>query len=647
MGIAHHRARAYGEAARILEGLHADLGSLGHYAAYYHVRSLVLNEDFDEALASLEAFGRSHAESRFRASVDRMRIESLMRLKRLDEALALTEPNASKLDEPTRLYLAGRIKHLANDRLAAVSLYRQVYYDYPMSDEARAAETHLNGLRSRMGSAYPKAPALWRLNRAEGLFERRKYSQASAEYGRALSAGLNGADRDLAIIGRGAADYRASRNQTAYAALAKARPKDPELDAERLYLLCALERRMGITKPMHSSLEKLARSHAGSPWYEEALLAVGNYYYLRDDRDQYSEMFRRLVKANPHSRHAPYANWKVCWRAWLDGDAKRRDLLTDHVRRFPADETSGAALYWLGRLSEREGKDAEAQGFYRAVTIGFPLHYYGFQAKARIEPTSSQPPASLLEVVPRHRTLDPEPDASTRAVLDVARTLSALGLDSLAAEELSRVDYTSSDAHHAGLELARIHSENGSPHRAVRALKRYAYGYLRFPIDAMPLEAWRHLYPMGWEDSLRARSERHGLDPYLVASLIRQESEFNPSARSSAGALGLMQVMPATGRTLFRRLGIPSFSSRKLTVPDTSLRLGTFYLKEALARLDGNLPKALAAYNAGESRIPKWMALGPFADDEEFTESIPFSETRGYVKAILRNRAIYALLYER
>ena len=291
--------------------------------------------------------------------------------------------------------------------------------------------------------------------------------------------------------------------------------------------------------------------------------------------------------------------------------------------------------------------DAEAQGFYRAVTIGFPLHYYGFQAKARIEPTSSQPPASLLEVVPRHRTLDPEPDASTRAVLDVARTLSALGLDSLAAEELSRVDYTSSDAHHAGLELARIHSENGSPHRAVRALKRYAYGTCGFL--SMRCRSRHGDTCTRWGGRTVCARGRSGMvsTPYLVASLIRQESEFNPSARSSAGALGLMQVMPATGRTLFRRLGIPSFSSRKLTVPDTSLRLGTFYLKEALARLDGNLPKALAAYNAGESRIPKWMALGPFADDEEFTESIPFSETRGYVKAILRNRAIYALLYER
>ena len=106
-----------------------------------------------------------------------------------------------------------------------------------------------------------------------------------------------------------------------------------------------------------------------------------------------------------------------------------------------------------------------------------------------------------------------------------------------------------------------------------------------------------------------------------------------------------MQVMPATGRTLFRRLGIPGFSNSKLTVPDISLRLGTFYLKEAIATFDGRLEEALAGYNAGPHRIPGWLALGRFDDPAEFVETIPFSETRGYVQAVLRGREVYKHLY--
>ena len=107
----------------------------------------------------------------------------------------------------------------------------------------------------------------------------------------------------------------------------------------------------------------------------------------------------------------------------------------------------------------------------------------------------------------------------------------------------------------------------------------------------------------------------------------------------------MMQIMPNTGRRLFQRLGIPGFSHRKLTVPDVSLRLGTFHLKESLAKFEGEVEKALAGYNAGDSRVPKWMELGPFDEVAEFVETIPFSETRGYVQSVLRNRAMYARLY--
>lgn len=645
IGMARYQEKDYRAAEQVLAAAIGSLGLLDHYAAYYRARCIVLLEDFERALGPLERFGGQYPDSRFRPAAERLRIESLLRLRQWDRARPLVAQERSPLEEPVRLYLAGRVEHLDGNLTAAVGLYRQAYYRFPLTDQASASEVQLDRLRAHMGKAYPAAPASWRLERAKKLHAARSYEKASAEFGRALAAGLQGVERELAVVRKAASDYSLRRTSSAYRSLAKLRPEDPDLGAERLYWLTALERRLGLAGPMLSSVEKLSRQHAASSWYEEALLSVGNYYYLKDDRREYPRWFRRLVQAFPTGQHAPYAHWKVCWREWLDEGRDRGRLLGEHVRRFPAAPTAAGALYWLGRLREEEGRPLEAQSHFRTVTDVFPHYYYGVLAGKRLAGHDVAPPLEIADRLPKPRQLASVPTSETRTFLDVGGLLASLGFDDDAALELHRVDYGKADSHLAGVELARLHTSREEHFRALRAMKRYAFGYLRMPFEALDMEAWRYLFPIGWEEHLRARSERHRLDPYLVAALIRQESEFHPGARSHAGALGLMQIMPATGRQLFRRLGISGFSSRKLTVPDISLRLGTFHLKEVLAQFDGELEKALAGYNAGERRIPGWMQLGPFEDSAEFVETIPFSETRGYVQSVVRNRALYSRIY--
>ncbi len=649
IGMARYGKREFPAAEKAFAAIGGSIDWLAEHAAYYRARCIVLDEAFERALGPLQGFVGTYRDSRFRPAAERLRAESLLRLGRHTEARRLLAPGASRMEEAVRLYLAGRVEHVTGNRLEAIKLYRRAYYYYPFSDQARAAESHLDRLRSSMGDAYPDAPAQWRLARAEALLKGRSHAKASAEFTRALAAGLAGEERDKAVIGRGAADYHRRRSSVAYSALAKARPSDPGLEAQRLYLLCAIERRQGLVGPMLSSLAKLADRHAASSWYQEALLAVGNHYYLKDDRREYPRVFRRLVEAFPKGEHAPYGHWKLTWRAWLDRTPERGRLLTEHFERFPSSPTAAGAVYWLGRLHEREGRIAEARACYQAITAGFPNYYYAFLAGERLEskpgPIDKELAERLAESIPPPRRLSPEPRDSTRALLDMGRTMAELGLQDEASEAFSRVDYRQADAHFAGHALGRLHSEQDRHHLALRAMKRYAFGYLRMPFEYLDEDYWRYLFPLGWEDSLRARSERHGLDPYLVAGLIRQESEYHPQARSRAGALGLMQIMPSTGRGLFRRLGISGFSSRKLTSPDLSLRLGTFHLKEVLAQFDGQLEKALAGYNAGERRIPQWMRLGPFKEPAEFVETIPFTETRGYVQSVIRNREMYERVY--
>jgi soluble lytic murein transglycosylase len=155
----------------------------------------------------------------------------------------------------------------------------------------------------------------------------------------------------------------------------------------------------------------------------------------------------------------------------------------------------------------------------------------------------------------------------------------------------------------------------------------------------------RIVYPFPYRAEIEAEAARRGVDPYLVAGLVRQESMFNATAVSPAGAVGLMQVMPATGRSLARQVGVSNFSVNHLRDPDINIRIGMLFMAQLLQQYNGRLPDLLAAYNAGSGRLARWRAFPEYGDDDLFAERIPFAETRDYVKIVQQNRRIYAAIY--
>jgi soluble lytic murein transglycosylase len=171
--------------------------------------------------------------------------------------------------------------------------------------------------------------------------------------------------------------------------------------------------------------------------------------------------------------------------------------------------------------------------------------------------------------------------------------------------------------------------------------------YLTLPLEAAPHRFWELLFPLPYRDELVADSARHGLDPYLVAGLIRQESEFNPTALSHANAYGLTQVRPGTGRQFARQAGVARFSANSLLQPAANLKIGTSYLRSMLDQNGGRIEETLASYNAGPNRVAEWLAWGrQYREPAEFVESIPFTETRDYIQAVLRNAEMYRRLYK-
>jgi len=197
----------------------------------------------------------------------------------------------------------------------------------------------------------------------------------------------------------------------------------------------------------------------------------------------------------------------------------------------------------------------------------------------------------------------------------------------------------------APAEIARLYQDLGRYDQAIETLKHAAPNYFAVDLPNLPRTYWEALFPRAYWPDLKKYASANALDPYLVASLIRQESEFNPNAVSHANAVGLMQLLPKVGRGVAKQEKIRHFNPQQLFTPTTNLRLGTHYFRSMVDQF-GSFEYALAAYNAGTDRVQDWMGQGKYRDPQEFVESIPFTETREYVQNILRNANVYRQLYE-
>jgi soluble lytic murein transglycosylase len=283
----------------------------------------------------------------------------------------------------------------------------------------------------------------------------------------------------------------------------------------------------------------------------------------------------------------------------------------------------------------------KAAAIYRTLVRAYQHFFYAQMARQRLTALGNAQPApepqlDRIQPPPVPQLQESFPTDSPH--LAKARLLANAGLNDYIAEEIAADPDSSS---WSALAEAQIYASYGEAFRAMRALKRALPYAATASIKSIPLSYWRILFPEPYWETIKAESAKNNLDPYLVVALIRQESEFNPSAISKANAYGLMQLLPSSGKALAHQEGMSHFETFQLLDPATNIRLGTRYLRQTLDKFGGVTEYALAAYNAGDDRVVDWEAAGPYQGIDEFVESIPFTETREYVEGIERNIETY------
>jgi soluble lytic murein transglycosylase len=382
----------------------------------------------------------------------------------------------------------------------------------------------------------------------------------------------------------------------------------------------------------------------------KALVAAGNRYLATSERDKYGPLFKAAVETFPADNATAYCHWRIAWDAWLTDQPDRVALLREQVERYPDDSRAGTALYFLGRLAESADKYGEARAYYDRLSTQFPHYFYAVLGRERetgkvAAATVDDDTSTWLAKIdwPAHRDLSATaPNAATAQRIERARLLIAAGLPDVAEAEIRFGAKTETEQPQLlALELA---ASADTPFRALRIMKSLSGDYLSLPLENASLKFWQTLFPLPYKNEVFDNARAHGLDPFYVAGLIRQESEFNPAAKSRASAYGLMQLLPATGRMLGRKEGMRAVPASLLLNPAVSIRLGTEYLRGQLDSWEGDWFRTLAAYNAGPGRVHQWLNTN-FREPIEFVESIPFTETREYVQAVLRNADMYRELY--
>lgn len=639
LGHAYILDKRYADAVSNLQQAKRVGDSLEDYDDFLAARAYHESDQEAQAEALLKGFRLKYPDSIFVDEVPELEANVLLDLhdpagaKRVLDAAA-SDPAAGRAGYQL---VAGLVAQAQNQNEEAIRIYKALLLAYPVTTEASIARAKLTNLGAEGTLSNDELRSL-----GDAYYKAGRYDDAGDQYRKlAQKANLDPQARNGFNVAAAACDLKLKKLTESQA---QALPDTPdENGARRAYLLMELARNRNDLDAQAQTVTRMETDFPQSQWLAEALFSSGNMYLLRKEYAKAAEYYAYLGEHFPSNKNGSAAHWRAGWLDYRLANYKEAARIFDEqIHKFPGTPETASALYWRARLYESQDHDiAKAAANYRTIVRVYQHFFYAQMARQRLAAlgnteSSATPDLEQLKT-PEIPTLSESfPEDSPH--LAKAKLLANAGLNEYLAREIAADPDSGS---WSALAEAQIYASYGEAYRALRALKRALPGAASASIESIPLPYWRILFPEPYWSIIKTESAKNNLDPYLVASLIRQESEFNPSVISYANAWGLMQLLPSVGHSLAKQEGMKNFQTFQLLDPETNIRLGTRYLKQSLDRFGGVPEYALAAYNAGESRVVDWQSAGPYSGMDEFVESIPFTQTREYVQAILRNIEIY------
>ncbi|HWI17938.1 MAG TPA: transglycosylase SLT domain-containing protein [Vicinamibacterales bacterium] len=536
-----------------------------------------------------------------------------------------------KLAQPHVAWLRlGLAADLAGSPARSVDALRRAYYDFPSTAESDRAGDALDKQDVELDQAF----ASKELARADTLYQARRWTGAKKSYER-VKPFVSGAERDRVALRIAAADISLGRYREGRDAL---RPylTGPLAEEANFHVVNAV-RGLKLTSEHRTLAREFVEKFPASPFGEEILNNLASAYIIDDEDADADGVFREILDRYPAGRFAERAAWKAGWWAYRQGRfSDALQYFDKGSAQFPRSDYRPSWLYWAGRAAQQAGDVETGVARLKLAATDYHNSYYGRLAVKRLQ---GERGAAVAPTLQRQPLAAPAIPTAGRIA-----SLLSLGLNREAMNELQYAQRVWGDSPPLQATIAVTHRRMGNVRAGINAMKRAYPQYLAAGGETMPSEILQVIFPVDYWPLLQKYAKDRGLDPYTVAALVAQESNFDPVVVSHANAYGLMQILPSTGRSYARKLGVRPFSTNRLKEAEINVRLGTQIFADDIRKF-GGVHFALAAYNAGGSRVVRWQREKPGLPQDEFIDDIPFPETQNYVKRILGTAEDYRNLY--
>ncbi|MDB5108195.1 MAG: Lytic transglycosylase, catalytic, partial [Candidatus Binatus sp.] len=614
--------------------------ALGDYALYYLALAEIGQGDLNSAVGSLRRLTQNYPQSVLFDQAELQLAQTLYKLASYQDASAVASGLIARSPDPSieraaRLTEAKALVALGNSS-AAYTQAMELRDRFPHSDADPEARALAYGIIASNPEIAPTHSLEYHRSESELLLREGQLSEAAeqARAGLAMDPTPQVRAELLWLTARAHKPQpeQAKRDISQYLQLAPHGPAAPNA----LEMLALIYWHDDDYQHARATFSRLAANYPASTLAPAALLRIGRTYEDEHKIDAARSAYRRLIARYPHSDAAADARFRVPWTLYTTHSYASAARGFSEAR-VHAKESGDRDMcdYWRARALDKSGDVAAARELFARVAASTDSNYYPALASKRVAANPILPASYASE--PEFNGI-PNVGVGSEFHLQRLQTLRALGLKDLEAGELNALAQRSSSLEVRRFVLAGFANADAWYAAIVVATRMEKSGQVSHAI------AERVRYPRAYWDIFQSASIRLALDPYLVLALSRQESLFNPQATSSSNARGLMQLIPSTAKKMAAERGI-EIDSTRLYDPATNVDLGTTYLKNLLQMFGGDAFHAVAAYNAGEHAVAKWLAAF-HGDDDEWVENIAYKETRDYVKKVIGGRREYLLLYQ-
>lgn len=608
-GYCYKTVGDYEKAFIYLNGLEKELSELNDYILFFQAESLKeLGKTKDASTKYkkiLNSLPSNIIKNRSLENLAEIFVEKGKLQQAADIYKTLVESEDSSWIKAEYLNKIGELSVKQNDYTSAYYTYKQIWINYPQTTYS----TKIYELTNRIETNFIPYQSE-RLERANNLFELSLWQPALSEY-------LNVSSSYEVNTKIGICLYRLGKYRQSYELLKElSTPQALYWEGRALEKLGKLENSTKTLISIHN-IFPTDREFASKGLYKAAIIEQ------KSNRTANAiNIYKTLLKQYPFADETPAAAWnlgRIYYKKGLYTDAL--DIFSSYT--YPQDSFNSQSFqYWRAKTLEKLGRKLEARNTYKSIALSPKYTYHSFLARKKIgyEPKVIKSNSPIIAFLQNKNW--PKADL-----------LIEFGLYDFARKEIEDLEKQATTDEEI-IYVSSLYSKIKDYYTSVNLVQKFDHP------SALSIS-----FPEAFSDQVRTLSIKYRLDELLVYSLIREESRFNKDAVSRSNARGLMQLIPLTAGDTANKVGIDPFNIDMLFDPKTNVELGTYYLRYVLDRFNGEIPLALAGYNAGPNRVSGWLEDLRYSKVDEFIEEIPFTETRNYVKRILRSYGAYRALY--